>query len=145
LWRWDGFRTGSEDAPSAAALRLQQLNRLEELKQGLEVATAQADGARQAHESLTAALSDLNQADRAARDARKQADRDMADASRTLSRAEGDKSIAAGRVESLQLAVTRYEEEEKSQRRKVAGRTVSKQLKNAFANWKSARRLRKRS
>ena len=28
LWRWDGFRAGAEDAPSAAALRLQQLNRL---------------------------------------------------------------------------------------------------------------------
>ena len=25
LWRWDGFRAGAEDAPSAAALRLQQL------------------------------------------------------------------------------------------------------------------------
>lgn len=119
LWRWDGFRTGSEDAPSAAALRLQQLNRLEELKQGLEIATAQADGARQAHESLTAALSELNQADREARDARKQADREMADASRTLSRAEGDKSIAAGRVESLQLAVTRYEEEAMSARERL--------------------------
>jgi len=29
LWRWDGFRAWAEDAPSAAALRLQQLNRLE--------------------------------------------------------------------------------------------------------------------
>ncbi len=33
LWRWDGFRAWAEDAPSAAALRLQQLNRLEALKQ----------------------------------------------------------------------------------------------------------------
>jgi chromosome segregation protein len=119
LWRWDGFRTGSEDAPSAAALRLQQLNRLEELKQGLEVANAQADGTRQAHESLTAALSQLSQADREAREARKQADRQMADASRAVSRAEGDKSIAAGRLESLQLAVTRYEEEAMSARERL--------------------------
>ncbi|MGA1233895.1 MAG: chromosome segregation SMC family protein, partial [Lutimaribacter sp.] len=36
LWRWDGFRAWAEDAPSAAALRLQQLNRLEELKQQSE-------------------------------------------------------------------------------------------------------------
>jgi len=35
LWRWDGFRAAAEDAPSAAALRLQQLNRLEELKKDL--------------------------------------------------------------------------------------------------------------
>ncbi len=44
LWRWDGYRAGAEDAPSAAALRLQQLNRLQELKQDLEEATARADG-----------------------------------------------------------------------------------------------------
>ncbi|GFE65007.1 chromosome segregation protein SMC [Litoreibacter roseus] len=111
LWRWDGFRTGAEDAPSAAALRLQQLNRLETLKQSLEQATAKADGARQAHEFLTKELAALTQADREARDARKRADQEMADASRALSRAEGDKSIAEGKVESLQLAVTRYEEE----------------------------------
>ena len=35
LWRWDGYRAWAEDAPSAAALRLQQLNRLEVLKQSL--------------------------------------------------------------------------------------------------------------
>lgn len=111
VWRWDGFRTGAEDAPSAAAMRLQQLNRLEELKQSLESATANADGARQAHEMLKRELADAAQADRDAREARKQADRAMADASRAVSRAEGEKSIAAGRVESLTLAVTRYEEE----------------------------------
>ncbi len=111
LWRWDGFRTGSEDAPSAAALRLQQLNRLEELKQSLEVATNNAQGAEQAHEMLKAELAQASQADRAARDARKQADRELADASRALSRAEGETNISAGKVETLQLAVTRYEEE----------------------------------
>ncbi len=111
LWRWDGFRTGAEDAPSAAALRLQQLNRLEELKQALEEVTARTDGARQGHEALIAELEAATKADREAREARKAADREMADASRDLSRAEGDASIAAGKVETLQLAVTRYEEE----------------------------------
>ncbi|MCG7860568.1 hypothetical protein MD537_26535, partial [Flavihumibacter sediminis] len=56
LWRWDGYRVASEDAPSAAALRLQQLNRLEELKHDLERAQARADGAMQAHEALRAEL-----------------------------------------------------------------------------------------
>lgn len=111
LWRWDGFRTGSEDAPSAAALRLQQLNRLEELKQNLEAATSKAEGAEQAHEMLKSELAAAATSDREARDARKQADRDLAEASRALSRAEGETSIAAGKVETLQLAVARYEEE----------------------------------
>ncbi|MGO4914303.1 chromosome segregation protein SMC [Pseudogemmobacter sp. W21_MBD1_M6] len=111
LWRWDGFRAGGEDAPSAAALRLQQLNRLVELKRDLEEAAAKADGARQAHEHLTARLADLSRADQDARTARREADRMQADASRALSRAEADKSIAGGKLESLGLAVKRYEEE----------------------------------
>ena len=44
LWRWDGYRAWAEDAPSAAALRLQQLNRLEELKQQSERASTRAVG-----------------------------------------------------------------------------------------------------
>ena len=44
LWRWDGFRAWAEDAPSAAALRLEQMNRLEALKQQMEAATSKARG-----------------------------------------------------------------------------------------------------
>ncbi|MEP2640376.1 chromosome segregation protein SMC [Roseobacter sp.] len=111
LWRWDGFRAGAEDAPSAAALRLQQLNRLEELKQGLEVATQRADGARAAHELLGTQLAELARADAAARDARRAADKSMADAGRRLSRAEADRNLAEGRLDALGLAVARHEEE----------------------------------
>ncbi|MCB1366484.1 MAG: AAA family ATPase, partial [Rhodobacteraceae bacterium] len=46
LWRWDGYRAGAEDAPSAAALRLQQVNRLEDLTAALARADARADAAR---------------------------------------------------------------------------------------------------
>lgn len=119
LWRWDGFRAWAEDAPSAAALRLQQLNRLEELKQALEHATARAEGARQAHESLTARLSELSDADRAAREARREADRLVAEAGRALSRAEADRNLAQGRLESLTLAVKRHEEEAMGARARV--------------------------
>jgi chromosome segregation protein len=111
LWRWDGYRAWAEDAPSAAALRLQQLNRLEELKQSLEAATQKAEGARAAHEKLTGQLAQLSKADAMARDARRAADRLVADAGRALSRAEADRNLAAGRLESLGLAVKRHEEE----------------------------------
>jgi chromosome segregation protein len=120
LWRWDGFRAWAEDAPSAAALRLQQLNRLEDLKQSLERATARADGARQAHEALTARLADLTEADRQARLARREADRLVADAARALSRSEADRNLAQGRLESLGLAVTRHEEDAMAARARVA-------------------------
>ena len=111
LWRWDGFRAGAEDAPSAAALRLKQLNRLQELRQDLEEAAARAQGTVQAHELLKKRLSELTEADQAARDARRQADLAMAKASRALSRAEAERNISQGKLESLSLAVARHEEE----------------------------------
>ncbi len=111
LWRWDGFRAAAEDAPSAAALRLQQLNRLVELKRDLEEVAARATGARLAHEHLTKRLVAASDADRAAREARREADRRMAEASRALSRAEADHSIAGGKLESARLATARHEEE----------------------------------
>jgi len=119
LWRWDGFRAWAEDAPSAAALRLQQLNRLEELKQGLEHASQRAEGARSAHEALTARLAELSNADKAAREARREADRLVADAGRALSRAEADRNLAEGRLESLSMAVKRHEEEAMAARARV--------------------------
>jgi chromosome segregation protein len=119
LWRWDGFRAWAEDAPSAAALRLQQLNRLEVLKQALEQAEHRAEGARAAHESLTAQLAAQSEADKRAREARREADRTVADTGRALSRVEADRTLATGRLESLGLAVARHEEEAMGARARV--------------------------
>ncbi|SDI34001.1 condensin subunit Smc [Lutimaribacter saemankumensis] len=120
LWRWDGYRAWAEDAPSAAALRLQQLNRLEELKQQMERATSRADAARQAHEALARRLSDLTAADQSARQARRDADRLVNESNRALSRAEADRNLAQSRLESLGLAVTRHEEEAIEAKRQLA-------------------------
>ena len=111
LWRWDGFRAGAEDAPSAAALRLQQLNRLVALKRDLEEVSARATGAKQAHEVLQAQLADLARADQAAREARRRADQAVTEANRALARAEAESSIAGGKLEAAELAVKRHEEE----------------------------------
>ena len=120
LWRWDGFRATAEDAPSAAALRLQQLNRLVELKRDLEDANARAVGAEQAHQVLRKRLADLTEADRLAREARREADRLVAEAGRALSRAESDRSIAGAKFESAELAVDRYAEEAQTARTRLA-------------------------
>ena len=111
LWRWDGFRAGADDAPSAAALRLKQLNRLVQLKRDLEDVAARADGAKLAHEALQARLADLARADQMARDARRAADARVTEANRALARAEADRSIAGGKLEAARLAVTRYDTE----------------------------------
>ncbi len=111
LWRWDGYAARAEDAPSAAALRLKQLNRLVQLKRDLEDVAARAEGARQAHDLLHNRLADLTRADSAAREARRAADARVTETARAAARAEADGSIAAGRLEAAELAVARFTEE----------------------------------
>ena len=111
LWRWDGFRAGAGDAPSAAALRLEQLNRLQELKQDLEEASARAEGARKAHELLTSEMEALVAQVTQARNARRAADHALTEASRALSRSEADRNIAEGKREAAELAVSRHGDE----------------------------------
>ncbi|MGR3490981.1 MAG: chromosome segregation SMC family protein, partial [Shimia sp.] len=111
LWRWDGFRAAASDVPSAAALRLQQLNRLKELQAELESAEARAAEAKASHQALTAKVAEANTADKAARTARRSADQAVADAARALSRAEAERTLAEGRVETLTLSVSRHEDE----------------------------------
>ena len=127
LWRWDGYRARAEEAPSAAALRLEQINRLEALKQEMDRASARMEAARAAHETLSARLAELARADKAARDARRDADAALTQATRAVSRAEADRDMAAGRLESLGLAVSRHEEEATRARRQVieAERAIS--------------------
>ena len=120
LWRWDGYRAWAEDAPSAAALRLEQLNRLEQLKQQMAHATERAGGARAAHETLGRQLAERTEADKAARAARRAADASALDAARALSRAEADRNMAASRLESLGLAVTRHGDEAMAARTQLA-------------------------
>ena len=119
LWRWDGFRAWAEDAPSAAALRLEQMNRLEALKQQMEAATSKAQGARLAHQVLTEQLKRDGEADKAAREARRAADTAVAEAARALSRAEADRTLAESRLDSLGLAVKRHEDEAMAARRSL--------------------------
>ncbi|MFC4671229.1 chromosome segregation SMC family protein [Seohaeicola nanhaiensis] len=128
LWRWDGFRSNAEDAPSAAAMRLQQLNRLEALKQESAQVEARVDGARAAHEMLIRQLAERTEADKRARDARRRADQAVADTARALSRAEAERNLAQGRLENLGLAVSRHQEDS------LAARTQVKEAEAAMAD-----------
>ncbi|WP_111406173.1 chromosome segregation SMC family protein, partial [Meridianimarinicoccus zhengii] len=110
LWRWDGFRAAAEDAPSAAALRLEQINRLAELEAAHDAAAARAEAAAERHADLAAALATATEADRAARAERRAADAALADAQRAASKAEADRALAEGRVDSAKLAVDRHAE-----------------------------------
>ncbi|NEY89605.1 chromosome segregation protein SMC [Tabrizicola oligotrophica] len=125
LWRWDGFRAGAEDAPSAAALRLQQLNKLTRLKRDLEEVAAKAEGAAQAHAALQARLAELARADQMAREARRAADARVAEANRAAARAEADRSVAEGRLETARISVRRYQEDAAEARERLEGALAS--------------------
>lgn len=104
LWRWDGYRAAAGDAPSSAALRLQQVNRLAALRDELTLAEAKAAEAAALHSRLQSELAALTQADQFAREQRRTADSRLTEASRRLARAEGDRSLAAGRLEAARQA-----------------------------------------
>jgi len=67
-WRWDGF-TVQAGAPTAAAVRLKQRNRLAELRADLEGAEERVEAARALLDEAKRAIEDAALADRRARDA----------------------------------------------------------------------------
>ncbi|PWC34006.1 chromosome segregation protein SMC [Azospirillum sp. TSO35-2] len=67
-WRWDGL-TVQAGAPTAAAVRLKQRNRLAELRGDLDLADERVEEAREALEAAKLAVEAAAQADRRARDA----------------------------------------------------------------------------
>ena len=131
LWRWDGFRAWSEDAPTATSLRLEQLNRLEELKQLNEKANVQLEAAKAAHETLTKRLSDDTQSDRTARDRMKDADRNLSEAQRSQNRAEAELNLAMNLLETSSMALSRHKEDlEVTEAQMVEAKKVLDELAN---------------
>ncbi len=125
LWRWDGFKAGAEDTPSAAALRLVQLNKLSRLRSELGLVDARSDAAIARHTALQNRLADLARADQMAREARRSADARVAEANRTAARAEAEKSIAAGKLEAAKLSVSRYLEETAEAQERLEAATIA--------------------
>ncbi|MGR3591446.1 MAG: chromosome segregation SMC family protein [Limimaricola soesokkakensis] len=111
LWRWDGYRAGAEDAPSAAALRLEQMNRLAALRGELEVIEAKLEELTERHADAAAALERAKEIDARARSARRAAETALSEAARALSRAEGEKGRAQTRRDAASEAMGRHEAE----------------------------------
>ncbi|MDG1155589.1 MAG: chromosome segregation protein SMC [Paracoccaceae bacterium] len=131
LWRWDGFRAWSEDAPTATSLRLEQLNRLEELKQLNERANVQLEAAKAAHETLTKRLADDTQSDRAARDRMKDADSNLSEAQRAQNRAEAELSLAVNLLETSSMTLSRHKKDlEVTENQMVDAKKVLDELAN---------------
>jgi chromosome segregation protein len=95
LWRWDGY-TASADAPSAAALRLSQRNRLAALEQELPAA-------KTARDTLFNIYSQAKTTANAARQAARQAEEDERQSEQVLIAAQ-DESTRAARANAERAA-----------------------------------------
>jgi chromosome segregation protein len=73
VWRWDGY-TIHAGTPTAAAVRLQQRNRLADLRTRLEAASAEAEEARSARTAAESACRTADAEDQRARTARREAE-----------------------------------------------------------------------
>jgi chromosome segregation protein len=111
VWRWDGLYTAASDAPSATALRLQQINRLEILRADLAQLEAKRDTMQATHTSRKARLDELTQAERSAREARRAADQRLTEATRSLSRSESARAAAVDRLDAAASQLERLQQE----------------------------------
>jgi chromosome segregation protein len=100
LWRWDGF-TASADAPTAAAQRLAQKNRLAELEAEMAGATQKVLNAEAALAAAENAVRERVAAEAAARQGWRDAQRVVGEARDALARAEKAAGEFAARREAL--------------------------------------------
>lgn len=87
LWRWDGLCV-SPEAPSGAAIRLAQKNRLKNLLGDHEKKEKEVETASAKHKKLQNDLNDVKETSRAARDEWRKADEEAIGARRELTEAE---------------------------------------------------------
>ncbi|WP_411819637.1 chromosome segregation protein SMC [Hyphococcus formosus] len=110
LWRWDGF-TSHADAKTAAAIRLEQRNRLQTLEQELETAQANADEARRIHSEASDNLKAKQNMEREARSLWQEARRAVDSARTNLNALEREHERAAARISSIDENLARLSEE----------------------------------
>ena len=117
LWRWDGFVAGA-DAPTAAAQRLAQKNRLAELDAEAVEATRRLREAEQGIAAAEAEVKGKVEAERAARDAWRAAQRAAAEAREALARAEkaaGELSARRSALEENRLRLVESRDEARAE------------------------------
>ena len=109
VWRWDGL-TASADAPTAAAMRLAQKNRLAELEEEAVEAAEIVSAAKEALASAEAAVRHSVEAERETRERARDAQRELAIAREALASAERAAGELATRRAALEEARDRLAE-----------------------------------
>jgi chromosome segregation protein len=106
LWRWDGFVAAAE-APTPAARRLAEKNRLGDLTIEAEAARRAADVLKAESERAQAVLRAAAEAEQDARQATRAATRRVEDARQASAAAERQRAQVAGRLSALEEASAR--------------------------------------
>jgi chromosome segregation protein len=110
LWRWDGFVAGAE-APTAAAQRLEQQNRLSELRGEMPDRQHALDQAQQAFDTAKQAAHDAAEREKAARQAVGTAQRELDTARKEQARLEKEAAATESRLASLREGLERQDAE----------------------------------
>ncbi|WP_423068786.1 chromosome segregation protein SMC [Devosia sp. CN2-171] len=108
LWRWDGL-VAAADAPTAAAEKLAQRNRLAELEAEIAEARATRNSRRADATTLTEALNTARTDERSKREAWRTAQRDIAAAQAELDKAQRAIGDLTARLTALEETRTRLE------------------------------------
>ena len=106
LWRWDGYRASAE-APTAAALKLEQKNRLAELDAAAVQATKDLRAAEGAFETARTSAITARENERESRELLRQQQNQLGDARKALSEAERSISDLSNRRSALEEAKIR--------------------------------------
>lgn len=118
LWRWDGF-VASAEAPTAAALRLAQKNRLIELDKASLEAREQVNAAQVAYDQGKQKTADFIEAELEARDAIRSHQRALGEAREALNVAERSVSQLAAKRSALEEAQNRLSEDSKETEKRI--------------------------
>jgi chromosome segregation protein len=123
VWRWDGY-TMRAGAPSTAAVRLSQRNRLAELRQQIDGLAAEHAAAQSAVEAEAASLAAARDAERTSVEQARAHERTVADAARRKSEDAGEATRAAERAAQEAIATAeRAAAEARDRHTDVARRT----------------------
>ena len=100
LWRWDGY-VARADAPSVAARRLAEKNRLEKLRETYQERAQQAQKSQQLHEQAQTSLAQAEQRQKEGRNAHEQTAKRLEQKRRAMFQAEQQASQYRARLEAL--------------------------------------------
>ncbi|WP_455372434.1 chromosome segregation protein SMC [Limibacillus halophilus] len=110
LWRWDGYSV-REGAPTAAAQRLEQRNRLAELREAIAEAAKTTAAAEEARQAKSAALADAQEAEREARENQRAAYRALSEAREGEASLKQQAAAQSARLANLAEQIERLEGE----------------------------------